>query len=366
MSETKLQELHREQGQSPWLDNLKRGYITSGDLQGMVERGIRGITSNPTIFAKAIEGGGDYDPQFRALVEERTSIDDAYWDLVIDDIRNALRILRPVYDESGGEDGFVSIEVAPGLARNTGETVAAARQLHERINQPNLYVKIPATPEGVPAIRQMVSEGRNINITLMFSLGRYDQVIEAYFQGLEAYQGDLSQVRSVASFFVSRVDTEVDRRLEAIGSDEALGLRGQAAVAQDKLAYQLFRQRFQGGRWEELRARGANLQRPLWASTSTKNPAYSDLLYVETLIGPDTVNTLPEQTIDALEDHGTIARTVENGIHVAEGVFDRLEAIGVDMDDVGRVLEDEGVAAFAKSFDELLGVLERKSAELTS
>ncbi|MBV8561113.1 MAG: transaldolase, partial [Acidimicrobiia bacterium] len=281
MSETKLQELHREQGQSPWLDNLKRGYITSGDLQGMVERGIRGITSNPTIFAKAIEGGGDYDSQFQRLVEERTSIDDAYWDLVIDDIRNALRILRPVYDESGGEDGFVSIEVAPGLARNTGGTVAAARQLHERINQPNLYVKIPATPEGVPAIRQMVSEGHNINITLMFSLGRYDQVIEAYFQGLEAYQGDLSQVRSVASFFVSRVDTEVDRRLEAIGSDEALGLRGQAAVAQAKLAYQLFRQRFQGGRWEELRARGANLQRPLWASTSTKNPAYSDLLYVE-------------------------------------------------------------------------------------
>ncbi|MBV8303909.1 MAG: transaldolase [Acidimicrobiia bacterium] len=366
MSDTKLQQLFREQGQSPWLDNLKRGYITSGDLQGMVERGIRGITSNPTIFAKAIEGGGDYDSQFRTLVEERTSIDDAYWDLVIDDIRNALRILRPVYDESGGEDGFVSIEVAPGLARDTGGTVAAARQLHERINQPNLYVKIPATPEGVPAIRQMLSEGRNINITLMFSLGRYDQVIEAYFQGLEAYQGDLSQVRSVASFFVSRVDTEVDRRLEAIGSDEALGLRGQAAVAQAKLAYQLFRQRFQGGRWEELRARGANLQRPLWASTSTKNPAYSDLLYVETLIGPDTVNTLPEQTIEALEDHGTIARTVEDGIHVAEGVFERLEAIGVDMDDVGRVLEDEGVAAFAKSFDELLGVLERKSAELTS
>jgi transaldolase len=331
LSETKLQKLCQEQGQSPWLDNLKRGYITSGELKRKVERGIRGITSNPTIFAKAIEGAADYDDQFRSLVEQRTSVDDAYWDLVIDDIQHALQILRPVHDESGGEDGFVSIEVAPGLARDTDGTMAAARQLHERINQPNLYVKIPGTPEGIPAIRQMVSEGRNINITLIFSLSRYDEVIEAYLSGLEAYNGDLSKVHSVASFFVSRVDTEVDRRLEAIGTDEALGLRGQAAVAQAKLAYQLFRQRFQGGRWEELAARGANLQRPLWASTSTKNPEYSDLLYVDTLIGPDTVNTLPEQTIEAFEDHGTIARTVDEGIHVAEGVFERLEAIGIDM-----------------------------------
>ncbi|HEV3354810.1 MAG TPA: transaldolase [Acidimicrobiales bacterium] len=366
MSETKLQKLCQEQGQSPWLDNLKRGYITSGELKRKVERGIRGITSNPTIFAKAIEGAADYDDQFRSLVEQRTSVDDAYWDLVIDDIQHALQILRPVHDESGGEDGFVSIEVAPGLARDTDGTIAAARQLHERINQPNLYVKIPGTPEGIPAIRQMVSEGRNINITLIFSLSRYDEVIEAYLSGLEAYNGDLSKVHSVASFFVSRVDTEVDRRLEAIGTDEALGLRGQAAVAQAKLAYQLFRQRFQGGRWEELAARGANRQRPLWASTSTKNPEYSDLLYVDTLIGPDTVNTLPEQTIEAFEDHGTIARTVDEGIHVAEGVFERLEAIGIDMEDVGRVLEEEGVASFSKSFDELISALERKSAELAA
>jgi transaldolase len=366
LSETKLQRLCKEQGQSPWLDNLKRGYITSGELKRKVELGIRGITSNPTIFAKAIEGAADYDDQFRSLVERRTSVDDAYWDMVIDDIQHALQILRPVHDESGGEDGFVSIEVAPGLARDTDGTIAAARQLHERINQPNLYVKIPGTPEGIPAIRQMVSEGRNINITLIFSLSRYDEVIEAYLSGLEAYDGDLSKVRSVASFFVSRVDTEVDRRLEAIGTDEALGLRGQSAVAQAKLAYQLFRQRFHGGRWEELTARGANLQRPLWASTSTKNPEYSDLLYVDTLIGPDTVNTLPEQTIDAFEDHGTIARTVDDGIHVAEGVFERLEAIGIDMEDVGRVLEEEGVASFSKSFDELISALERKSAELAS
>jgi transaldolase len=366
LNDTKLQRLYREQNQSPWLDNLKRGYITSGELEQRVRNGIRGITSNPTIFAKAIEGAADYDDQFKSLVEQHTNVDDAYWDMVIDDIRHALKILRPVHDESDGEDGFVSIEVAPGLARDTDGTINAARQLHERINQPNLYVKIPATPEGIPAIRQMVSEGRNINITLIFSLSRYDEVIEAYLSGLEAYDGDLSKIRSVASFFVSRVDTEVDRRLEAIGTDEALSLRGQAAVAQAKLAYQLFLKRFQGGRWEELKARGANLQRPLWASTSTKNPQYPDLLYVETLIGPDTVNTLPEQTIEAFEDHGTIARTVDDGIHVAEGVFDRLEAIGVDMEDVGRVLEEEGVASFSKSFDELISALERKSAELSA
>jgi transaldolase len=366
LSETKLQKLYKEQGQSPWLDNLKRGYITSGELEERVESGIRGITSNPTIFAKAIEGAADYDDQFKSLIERRTSVDDAYWDLVIDDILHALRILRPVHDASGGEDGFVSIEVAPGLARDTEGTVKAARQLHERINQPNLYVKIPGTPEGIPAIRQMVSEGRNINITLIFSLSRYDEVIEAYLSGLEAYDGDLSKVRSVASFFVSRVDTEVDRRLDAIGTDEALSLRGQAAVAQAKLAYQLFLERFRGGRWEELKARGANLQRPLWASTSTKNPSYADLLYVDTLIGPDTVNTLPEQTIEAFEDHGTIARTVDDGIHVAEGVFESLERLGIDMEDVGRVLEEEGVAAFSKSFDELISALERKSAELSA
>jgi len=366
LSETNLQRLYREQGQSPWLDNLKRGYITSGELEQRVRDGIRGITSNPTIFAKAIEGAADYDDQFKSLVEQKTSVDDAYWDMVIDDIRNALRILRPVHDESGGEDGFVSIEVAPDLARDTDATIASARELHERINEPNLYVKIPATAEGIPAIQQMVSEGRNINITLIFSLSRYDQVIEAYLSGLEAYKGDLSKVRSVASFFVSRVDTEVDRRLESICTDEALGLRGQAAVAQAKLAYQLFVQRFQGGRWEELKARGAHLQRPLWASTSTKNPEYSDLLYVDTLIGPDTVNTLPEQTIAAFEDHGTLARTVDDGIHVAEGVYESLERIGIDMEDVARVLEEEGVASFSKSFDELISALERKGAELSA
>src|SRR5881394_959432 len=298
---TRLHELCDGQGQSPWLDNLKRGYIKSGRLHELVDEGIRGVTSNPTIFQKAISGSSDYDDQFADLIK-RVPVEDAYWDMVIDDITNALGVLRPVHDASGGADGFVSIEVAPSLAADTDGSISAARSLHERIALPNLMVKIPATPEGVPAIRQMISEGRNINITLIFSLQRHDEVIEAYLSGLEALDkadGDLSSVHSVASFFVSRVDTEVDRRLEAIGSPDALAARGKAAVAQAKLAYQLFRERFSGPRWEALAGKGANLQRPLWASTSTKNPAYPDLLYVDNLIGPDTVDTLPEATIKA-------------------------------------------------------------------
>ena len=362
---TKLQRLCAEFGQSPWLDNLKRGYLTSGELQQFIDSGIRGITSNPTIFAKAIEGSPDYDAQFRSLIEQRRPVEDAYWDMVIDDIREALRLLRPVHDASGGDDGFVSIEVDPGIARDTEKTIAAARELHERIAEPNLFVKIPATAEGVPAVKQMVSEGRNINITLIFSLERYDEIIEAYFAGLEAFDGDPSTVHSVASFFVSRVDTEVDRRLEQIGAAAALSLRGQAAVAQAKLAYQLFRERFAGARWDALAARGAWLQRPLWASTSTKNPEYSDTLYVDNLIGPDTVNTLPEKTIEAVEDHGTLACTIDEGVDHARAVMRELGEVGVDLADVGRVLEDEGVAAFAKSFDELVSALESKGAELT-
>jgi len=369
MSETKLQRLFDEHGQSPWLDKFKRGYITSGGLQRKVEAGIRGITSNPTIFAKAIEGQADYDEQFRSLTKQRVSVDDAYWDMVIDDIRKALAILRPVYDGSDGVDGFVSIEVAPDLARDTDSTIASARSFHERIDEPNLYVKIPATAEGVPAIRQMISEGRNINVTLIFSLERYGDVIEAYISGLEARAasgGDVTRVRSVASFFVSRVDTEVDRRLEAIGSDDALALRGRAAVAQAKCAYELFRQRFAGERWAALVEKGARVQRPLWASTSTKNPAYPDTLYVDNLIGPDTVNTMPEATIDAFEGHGRLARAIDEAVPDAHGVLAGLATLGVDMDDVGRVLEDEGVASFSKSFDELITVLEAKAAELAA
>jgi len=363
---TRLQQLFAEQGQSPWLDNLKRGYLTNGQLERLIADGIRGVTSNPTIFQKAIAGSADYDEQFEALAKSGQAVEDAYWQMVGDDVHAALDLLLPLYEQSEGGDGFVSIELAPRLAHDTAGSVEAARVLARRIEHPNLYVKIPATAEGVPAVRQMISEGCSINVTLIFSLARYDDVIEAYLSGLEATDRDPVNIHSVASFFVSRVDTEVDRRLEAIGTEEALALRGRAAVAQAKLAYELFRRRFSGERWDALAARGARLQRPLWASTSTKNPAYPDTLYVDSLIGPDTVNTIPDATIAAFEDHGTVARSIDQGVDEAHRVMDGLARVGVDLDDVGRVLETEGVASFAKSFDELIDVLADKAAALAA
>jgi len=366
-----LNDLFDRQGQSPWLDNLRRDWLQDGTLAGLVADGIRGVTSNPTIFAKAIAGQDTYDEQFSSLIAT-TSVEDAYWDLVVDDIGHALAILRPVYDASHGGDGFVSVEVAPSLAHDTDGTITAARGLHQRIDQPNVLVKIPATQEGVPAIRQMISEGRSINVTLIFSLDRYDEVIEAYLSGLEAYAAagadDLADVASVASFFISRVDTEVDRRLEALveAGDEStfLDLRGKAAVAQARQAYRLFTQRFSGPRWEALAAKGAHVQRPLWASTSTKNPAYPDLAYVDTLIGPDTVNTMPDGTVKDFLDHGTVARTVDAGLDEADRVIAALAEAGVDMEDVAATLEAEGVASFAKSFDELMQSLSDKANAL--
>jgi transaldolase len=360
---TRLHDLH-DLGQSPWLDNLRRGWLTSGELAAWVDRGIRGLTSNPSIFQKAISAGTDYDEQFGDLVSGGTAVTDAYWDLVTSDIEGALRLLRPVYDSSDGVDGFVSVEVAPDLARDAAGTEAAARALHTSIDEPNLYVKIPATAEGVAPIRTMIGEGRSTNITLIFSLDRYAEVMEAYLAGLEAAEGDLSRISSVASFFVSRVDTEVDRRLEEIGTDGALALRGRAAIAQAQVAYERFVATFQGPRWDALAARGARVQRPLWASTSTKNPAYPDTAYVDALIGPDTVNTMPEDTIEAFLDHGTLARTVDADPATAERTLDALAEVGVDLDDVALVLEDQGVAAFAKAFDELIGALDTKAAEL--
>ena len=365
---TNLQRLYAEYGQSPWLDNLTRGYLRDGTLARLVAEGIRGVTANPTIFAKAIEGSTDYDEQFTSLTAAGCSVEDAYWELVVADITAALAVLRPVHDAGDGTDGFVSVEVAPELAHDTGATIAAARELHQRIDQPNLFVKIPATAEGVPAVEAMITEGRSTNITLIFSLARYAEVIEAYLSRLEAYAaggGDPSRVHSVASFFVSRVDTEVDQRLEEIGTDEALGLRGKAAVAQARLAYRLFVERFSGDRWEHLAGLGAHRQRPLWASTSAKNPAYADTRYVDELIGPDTVNTLPEQTIAAFEDHGSLARTVDAGADEAAEVMGRLADAGIDMDDVGLTLEDKGVAGFHASFQELLAGLDAKAGQLS-
>jgi transaldolase len=356
-----LNALHDEQDQSPWLDNLKRGWITSGELQRWVDRGVRGITSNPTIFQKAIESGSEYDDEFRSLVGDGASVQASYWSLVTHDIEHALAIMRPTYDASNGTDGFVSVEVAPSLANDTDGTRVAARHLSETIDQPNLYVKIPGTQAGLPAIQTMISEGRSINVTLLFSLERYADVIEAYISGLEAAHGDLSAISSVASFFVSRVDTEVDRRLDAIGTDDALALRGKAAVANARLAYELFVERFSGPRWDALVARGARVQRPLWASTSTKNPAYPDTLYVDELIGPHTVNTIPDATLEAFDDHGTVARTLDADGAGARATMAALTAVGVDMADVTKVLEEEGVASFSKSFDELIGSLQAKA-----
>jgi transaldolase len=364
---TRLHDLSTQQGQSPWLDNLRRDWIEDGTLQDWIERGVRGVTSNPTIFQKAMTAGDAYDEQLRALVRSGASIDDAYWAMVERDISDALRLLRPVFDESGGTDGFVSLELAPDRARDTEGSVDDALRFHRQIDEPNLMIKIPGTVEGIPAVQAVLGAGRNVNITLLFSIERYTSVMEAYLAGLESFAaagGDLSTVHSVASFFLSRVDTEVDRRLEVIGTEEALRLRGRAAVAQAQLAYRRFRDVFNGARWRALAAKGATLQRPLWASTSTKNPAYDDLLYVNTLIGPDTVNTMPDSTVDAFLDHGTVARTVDADPAAAAATLAALGDVGVDLDDVAEVLEEQGVAAFAKSFDELIGALDAKAAEL--
>jgi transaldolase len=353
-------------GQSPWYDNLARPLLTGGGLKKLVEvDGIRGVTSNPTILDKAIGAGEGYDDQLAKCAKQGLSIEETYWDVVIDDIKGATHVLRPVYDAHDGGDGFVSLEVAPTLAHDTEGTIAAARELHGRVNRPNLMIKIPATREGVPAIEETIAAGITVNVTLIFSLDRHAEVIEAYLTGLERLVesgGDPTTIASVASFFVSRVDTETDRRLP-----EDSPLRGKAAVANAKLAYALFRERFSGPRWEALAAKGARLQRPLWASTSTKNPAYSSTLYVDDLIGPDTVNTLAPASIEALQ-HGEgtqRADTVTDDVDGARQVMADLKAAGVDIDDVTDTLEREGVDSFAASFTDAFGTIEKRRAEVT-
>lgn len=367
---TKLHELYDQQDQSPWLDNLRRSWLQGGELAAWVEKGVRGVTSNPSIFQKAIAGSADYDEQFAAGLAEGLSVEDIYWELVVSDIEGALSVLRPVYDGSDGLDGYVSVEVAPSLARDTEGTTSAARKLHERIDEPNLYVKIPGTAEGLPAIQQMIAEGRSVNVTLLFSLSRYGEVIEAHQAGLEqlvasgASPEAVGRVSSVASFFVSRVDAEADKRLDAIGTDEAKSLKGKAAIANARRAYALFQERYSGPRWEALAAAGAKVQRPLWASTSTKDPSYPDTLYVDTLIGPDTVNTLPDATLEAFLAGGTVARTVDTDPDADLEVLDRLAKVGIDLGDVTELLEKEGVAAFEASYDDLLGTLSEKAEQL--
>ena len=363
-----LKRLSSEHGQSPWLDNLQRGYLTSGNLASLVERGVRGLTSNPTIFQKAIQGSSDYDEQFRSEIQKGSSAREAYWELVLQDIHGALDVFANLYSKSNGSDGFVSVEVDPSLAHDTAGTLSAARLLHERISRPNVMIKIPATQAGLPAIREMIAEGRNVNVTLIFSLSRYQDVMDAYIDGLEqrmASGSPVSNIASVASFFISRVDNEIDKRLDALGTPPALALRGTAAVNQARLAYAAFQKTFSGPRWDALAKAGATVQRPLWASTSTKNPAYPDTLYVDQLIGPDTVNTLPDATLEAFADHGTLARTIDQNIGVSRRQWAELAMNAIDVDEVAAQLEAEGVASFIKSFDELIGVLEDKASGIS-
>jgi transaldolase len=355
-----------EYGQSPWYDNLARPLLTGGGLAKLVaDDGIRGVTSNPTILEKAIAAGEGYDEQLAACAKQGLSIEDTYWAVVLDDIVAATDVLRPVFDAQRGGDGFVSVEVAPTLAHDTQGTIEAAQSLYSRVGRPNVMIKIPGTLEGIPAIEETIAAGINVNVTLIFSLDRHAKVIEAYLTGLErlaASGGDLSTVASVASFFVSRVDTETDRRLP-----EGSPLRGKAAVANAKLAYQLFRQRFAGPRWDALAAKGARLQRPLWASTSTKNPAYPPTLYIDELIGPDTVNTLAPASIEALQrgEGNQRPNTVTEGVDEARQLMADLAAAGVDIDDVTDVLEREGVDSFAASFADAFGTIEKRRAEVT-
>lgn len=361
----------REVGQSVWLDYIHRGILRSGELRRLVqEDGIAGVTSNPTIFDKAISGSTDYDDALAALVAAGKRVDEIYEALVVEDIRGACDVLRPVFDETGGIDGYVSVEVSPLLAYDTAGTIREVRRWSALIARPNLMVKIPATPEGIPAIEEMIAEGRNINITLIFSLAMYRKVIEAYLRGLERRTSagqPVDQIASVASFFVSRIDTEADRRLEArIAADPAAAERarsvlGRVAVANAKLAYQTFREIFTSARFPPLAGRGARLQRPLWASTSTKNPAYPDLLYVEALVGPDTVDTMPPQTLAAFRDHGRVnPRAVMEDADGARRVFASLAELGVNIDEVTQTVLDAGVKLFADSFRELRDTIESR------
>jgi transaldolase len=361
-----LQRLHAEQEQSPWIDFIDRQLIESGRLADMVGDGIRGLTSNPTIFAKAV-ATGQYDELVRREIESGDDARQIYEEIAVADVGDAADVLRRVHDESGGTDGFASIEVEPDLAQDSDATLARARELWGRLSRPNVFIKIPATEAGIPAIEDAIAEGININVTLMFSVEIYRRVARAYVAGLRRRleRGeDVSRVSSVASFFVSRVDTKVDKELEEIGSPEALAARGKAAIANAKLAYESFDEIFHGDEFADLRAAGARVQRCLWASTSTKNPEYRDVLYVEELIGPETVDTMPLETIKAFLDHGRLERTLDRDLAGAHRSIDELEALGISIERVTGELIDEGVASFAKSFDELIDTIESKRKEL--
>ena len=350
-------------GVSIWLDDISRERLQTGNLASLVrDMHVRGVTSNPTIFAKALSTGSAYADQVADLAVRGVTVDAAAQALTTYDIRWACDVLRPVYDATEGVDGRVSLEVDPRLARDTAKTIAEARALWWLVDRPNLFIKIPATVEGLPAITQCLSEGISVNVTLIFSLERYSQVIDAFMAGLEQAAGqDLARIASVASFFVSRVDTEVDARLDKIGTPEAQAMRGQAGLANARLAYELFEQKAATPRWQALAARGARPQRPLWASTSTKDPAFADTMYVTELVAPGTVNTMPEPTLDATAAHGQLhGDTIAGTYDASRNVFASLGALGVPYDDVVRVLEEEGVEKFATSWNELLDTVSRE------
>jgi transaldolase len=348
-----------EAGVSVWLDDISRDRLRTGNLKALIrDFHVQGVTSNPTIFAHALSSGDAYDEQLNELKIRGITVEEASRAITTYDIRWACDVLRPVYDRTLGLDGRMSLEVDPRLARETEKTIAEARQLWWMVDRPNLFIKIPATAEGLPAITATLARGISVNVTLIFSLQRYSEVIDAYLAGLEqaADNGyDITTIASVASFFVSRVDTEVDKRLDKIGTPEAKALRGKAAVANARLAYEMYEQKLDTPRWRTLAGKGAKVQRPLWASTSTKDPAYPDTMYVVDLVASDTVNTMPESTLRATADHGVLAGDTVHGTYdEARKVFADLEALGVGYDDVVRVLEDEGVAKFAVSWNELL------------
>ncbi|MGZ4781274.1 MAG: transaldolase [Oryzihumus sp.] len=361
-----------DQGVSIWLDDLNRPLITSGGLQELIDtKHVVGVTTNPTIFAAALSQGDAYNEQVKSLADDGRNVDEAVFALTTEDVRHACDIMRPVYDATGGQDGRVSIEVDPRLAHETARTVEQAKELWAAVDRPNLLIKIPATVEGLPAISQVIAEGISVNVTLIFSLDRYRGVMNAFLTGLEqAREGgrDLSTIHSVASFFVSRVDTEIDKRLDALdGSTEAQALKGKAGIANARLAYHAYDEVFATPRWQVLEAEGAHKQRPLWASTGVKDPAYPDTMYVTELVAPNTVNTMPGKTLEAVADHGEIAGDQVTGNYEnAKAVLDALERLGISYADVVAVLEREGVEKFEKSWDELLTDVQDELAKATA
>jgi transaldolase len=354
-------------GQSIWLDYMRRDLVTSGKLHRLIdEDGVSGITSNPTIFAKALHGDSEYDSAIRRFLHDSPDLDhqSLFERIEVEDLQMAADVLRPVYDRTGGNDGFASIEVSPHLAYDTERSIAEARRLWTEVDRKNLMVKIPATCEGLPAIEQLLAEGINVNITLMFSVSQYEQVAEAYLRAMQR-NPEPHKVTSVASFFVSRVDTAVDRLLEEIGSPEALALRGKAGIANAKLAYRRFREIFFSREFEK-KTRGARVQKPLWASTSTKNKAYSDVMYIDGLAGPYTVNSMPPETLEAFRDHGKVQNALEQGIQEAQEIVGRLVELGINLHSIGYELTEEGVEKFIASQDELTQTLEKKRAALAA